>query len=440
MKSGLKPVDVTDVMRSVNALLMDKGNSAGYPESQSEEIRLPRIHASFHLPEKDSYEPEELLKYHDGEFIQAAYLAILRRMPDPNGMEHFLRLMREGRYSKKEILGILMASGEAKQYRVRIKGVRLHYWFAAIKRIPVLGHVAEWLVTILTLPRKLRHMQEMIHYLIAQSKILTYHYNDLNGILESFLRHQKERIDELDKNQKKIESELDLERIQKQEKEKQDSFSLQFYSDFQDRFRGTREDIKNRLSVYLPYLKKAGEPGVPLRILDLGSGRGEWLELMQEQGHRAVGVDKNLTFVYSCRAIGLDVVYADLLEYMQDQPDQQFDVITGFHIIEHLPFSMLLQVFDECFRLLKPNGLLIFETPNPENILVSTLGFHTDHTHQKPLVPELMEFVSKQKGFSHTEILRLHKRNEPEYTGNPYVDEVLYKMNMEQDYSIIAQK
>jgi O-antigen chain-terminating methyltransferase len=444
-KSGLKPVNVSDVMRSINVLLGKSEHQAENAELELDELRLPRVPTSFHVPEKDGYEPEELLRYHDEEFIQAAYYAVLRRAPDPQGKEHYLRILRTGKNNKKEILGMLMASKEAKRYGVKVKGIGIHGWIGKAKRIPAVGFLLEWLIAFLTLPRKFRHLQEHTNYLIAQNQMLAKQFNETADLLEERLRQQEEQQQnetrKLAKKHHELQTQMDqaIQALDAMDAGIED-FDDQFYSVFQDVFRGTREDIQNRLKAYLPYLNQAGQPDIPLHVLDLGCGRGEWLELMKQQGHHAIGVDKNFAFVHACRAIGLDVVHDDMLNYLRNQPGEKFDVITGFHIIEHLPFRVMLKVFDECQRLLKPGGLMIFETPNPENMLVSTLHFHLDHTHQRPLVPDLLAFIARQKGFSKAEILRLNKRKEPEYTGNPYVDEIIYKVNMEQDFAIIAQK
>jgi SAM-dependent methyltransferase len=181
-----------------------------------------------------------------------------------------------------------------------------------------------------------------------------------------------------------------------------------FFAAFDEQFRGTRAATKERLRVYLPLLQEAkiGVSGNP--VVDLGCGRGEWLELLQEEGIQGKGVDRNRVLVEECRQSGLDVVESDLLTYLCSLPDRSAGAVTGFHIVEHLPFELLLTVFDETVRVLQPDGIAIFETPNPQNMLVSTEEFYIDPTHRHPLPSSLLKFVAEVKGLARVKVLYLH--------------------------------
>jgi O-antigen chain-terminating methyltransferase len=181
-----------------------------------------------------------------------------------------------------------------------------------------------------------------------------------------------------------------------------------FFATHDERFRGTRAVIKERLSVYLPILKeaKAGVEGPP--ILDLGCGRGEWLELLQEEGMHAKGVDRNPIMVEECRRYTLEVVESDLIAYLCSLPDGSVSAVTGFHLVEHLPFDVLLQLFDESVRVLGPGGVAIFETPNPQNVLVSTHDFYLDPMHRHPLPSLLMKFIAENRGLCRVKIMPSH--------------------------------
>jgi SAM-dependent methyltransferase len=143
-------------------------------------------------------------------------------------------------------------------------------------------------------------------------------------------------------------------------------------------------------------------------VVDLGSGRGEWLELLQGEGFQARGVDQNHILVEECVGAGLDVMEGDLLTYLCSIPDQSIGGVTGFHIMEHLPFETLLKLFDETVRVLRPGGVAIFETPNPQNILVSSQEFYIDPTHRSPLPGALMKFIAEVKGLERVELIPLH--------------------------------
>src|SRR5262249_47024730 len=140
------------------------------------------------------------------------------------------------------------------------------------------------------------------------------------------------------------------------------------YASFEDQFRGTREDIKERLRVYLSVLQEAKLGSETRPILDVGCGRGEWLELLQEAGLCGQGVDRNRVLVEQCQRRGLRVVESDVLAYLRSLPGASLGVVTGFHIIEHLPLEILIKLLDETVRVLTSGGLAIFETPNPRNV------------------------------------------------------------------------
>lgn len=172
-----------------------------------------------------------------------------------------------------------------------------------------------------------------------------------------------------------------------------------FYFSFENRFRGPREEIKRRVRFYLPIVKKcrAGTRGRP--IVDLGCGRGEWLELLREQKLTASGVDLNKTMIDQCKQRGLKVVQADALEFLRGLPDDSHGAITGFHIIEHLPLDTLVSLIAETFRVLHPGGVAIFESPNCKNLMVGACSFYIDPTHRHPIFPETAQFMLENKGF-----------------------------------------
>ena len=213
------------------------------------------------------------------------------------------------------------------------------------------------------------------------------------------------------------------------------------YADFEDIFRGTREDIKNRQAAYLPYLKKAPGRGAARPILDVGCGRGEFLEMLHENGHEGTGVDSNPNMVERCRELGLQVERADGLEYLRRSKAGHYAAVTAFHVVEHVPHPRLLALLDEAFRALRSGGLLILETPNPKNLIVGASNFYMDPTHLNPIPPEQLRFVVEARGFVNAEIKPMHPV--PEYARPAgveipdYLAELLYGP---QDYAVVAWK
>jgi O-antigen chain-terminating methyltransferase len=177
------------------------------------------------------------------------------------------------------------------------------------------------------------------------------------------------------------------------------------YVAFENRFRGSREEIKKRLAVYLPHLSPVARAA---GVVDIGCGRGEWLELLRENGIPGRGVDLNRTMAEECRNRGHDVYQGDSLDYLEQLPDACLGAVTGFHIIEHLPWRTLLCLIDEIVRVLAPGGVMVFETPNPENISVGSCNFWADLTHRRPLFPPTVQFLAEQRGLVNVEILRLN--------------------------------
>ena len=180
-----------------------------------------------------------------------------------------------------------------------------------------------------------------------------------------------------------------------------------FYVAFEEQFRGSREDIYNRLNFYLPWIKQAQVGTKESPILDVGCGRGEWLELLRQSGYTARGIDINRVMIEQCNIRGLEGIESDAIAYLQSLSGNSLGAITGFHIIEHLPFEVLIKLLDEAVRVLHSGGLVIFETPNPENLLVGACNFYSDPTHRNPLFPPTLKFLVEQRGLVDVQLVRL---------------------------------
>lgn len=215
------------------------------------------------------------------------------------------------------------------------------------------------------------------------------------------------------------------------------------YSDFQDNFRGTRQEVKRRLAFYLPFAREALTATNNGLALDIGCGRGEWLELLEKINVNARGLDLNRVMVDRCHKRHLDVIETDVMDYLRKLNNNSVSVLTGFHIVEHLPFKILISLIDESFRVIKPGGIVIFETPNPENIIVGACNFYTDPTHKNPIPPQTLEFLLKTRCFTNVEIHRLNLMKEVNYIKDKDmadVNDVLFAMSKEQDYAVIGYK
>jgi SAM-dependent methyltransferase len=210
-----------------------------------------------------------------------------------------------------------------------------------------------------------------------------------------------------------------------------------FYRAFEDRHRGSRELIKSRLNAYLPFLIPLTSATTPT-ALDLGCGRGEWLELLGETGFRARGVDLDEGMLAACRERGLDVATEDALASLRAQPDASLALVSAFHLVEHIPFESVQELIDEALRALQPGGLLIMETPNPENLVVATSSFYMDPSHLRPIPPQLLEFLVEFGGFVRQRIVRLQEP--PQLHGDVPLQLMNVLNGVSPDYSVVAQK
>jgi O-antigen chain-terminating methyltransferase len=211
-----------------------------------------------------------------------------------------------------------------------------------------------------------------------------------------------------------------------------------FYHSFEAAFRGSREEIHERLSIYLPFIRPfIGFLDSP-SALDLGCGRGEWLQLLREVGLSGHGIDLDDAMLEDCSSHGLSVEKGDAIDCLRTLPDNSKSIISGFHIAEHLSFDQLRALITEAFRVLTPGGLLILETPNAENIRVGTLTFHMDPTHVRPLPPGLLSFLVRYAGFYRMKLLRLQENAELRLTKDVRLLHVLEGVS--PDYAVVAQK
>jgi O-antigen chain-terminating methyltransferase len=216
------------------------------------------------------------------------------------------------------------------------------------------------------------------------------------------------------------------------------AMSLNFYRAFEDRFRGSRELIKSRLQIYKPFIEPFSNACPAANALDLGCGRGEWLELLIECGFNAKGVDIDEGMLEACRTLNLDVEQGDALAYLESQPDQSHIIVSAFHVVEHINFAQLNHLVTQALRVLKPGGLLIMETPNSENILVGTSSFYLDPSHQRPIPSPLLSFVAEHAGFHKVKVLGLQESAEIQQKNEVSLHDVLGGVS--PDYAVIAKK
>ena len=172
------------------------------------------------------------------------------------------------------------------------------------------------------------------------------------------------------------------------------------------RFRGTPEEIRERVSVYVPELKSVVDLGP---VLDIGCGNGELLEVLAENEIPAYGIDMAESAVAQCVARGLDARADDALHHLASVPAGSLGAVTALHVVEHLDTDTLIEMIDLSLRALRPGGLLVLETPNPGNVLVGANFFYLDPTHERPVPSALLEFLVSIRGFAEAHVVPLRR-------------------------------
>jgi O-antigen chain-terminating methyltransferase len=453
---------------------------------------LPPLQLQPKLEKRDRYQLNDLLAYHDEAFIRNAYKAILKREPDDAGIAHFLKNLRNGRYSKLDVLYSLKFSPEGQNANVPVEGLGRLSVLRKTYRVPVAGYLLRLVVAIARLPVLVTNFRRLESHTMAQLERVAGHINeavahlsnenrkqfetlhkelsDLKGAvrlqMNSLMREQEKVVEAFSSTQTDLSSRVDetnqrateqaevqqrhaaelqaikaqLEKqidylIERRQKSRMDiaqqesrlsrlldgtavpAVSTQpaegevdhlldsLYFSLEDVLRGTPEQIKEEVKVYLPVLQNAG---IDSDILDVGCGRGEWLQVLRENGFEARGIDTNRILVQQCKDSDLDVEEREALSYLRSLPEAGLNVVTAFHFAEHLPLETLVRFLDESARALRPGGLIILETPNPENLLVGSCNFYLDPTHKNPIPIPTMKLLLEARGFRCEEVLKLH--------------------------------
>ena len=214
-----------------------------------------------------------------------------------------------------------------------------------------------------------------------------------------------------------------------------------FYKSFEDKFRGHRSEIKKRLLAYKPFLQILKQNNENPAAVDLGCGRGEWLEILKQNGFTARGCDVSEEMLKECEKNALEAKKQGAIEFLSELEDSSLALVSAFQLVEHLEFSELCELIKQARRVLKDGGILILETPNPENLRVATLNFYLDATHVKPIPPMLLEYLCEFEGFNNTFMMRLNSNlsfSEDLENQNVTLRDVLSSVGL--DYAVLGLK
>ena len=213
-----------------------------------------------------------------------------------------------------------------------------------------------------------------------------------------------------------------------------------YYLALENHFRGASSAIAERIAVYEPLVKAVLDQGVSGKVVDLGCGRGEWLHNLQRLGVDVLGVDLDPAMAQACQTQGLTAIATDALTGLNDLPAASCAAITSFHLVEHLAISDVIALMRLAWRALAPGGVVIIETPNPENLQVSAYSFYMDPTHRKPLPPPLLDFIARDAGFEYISIIRRNPWPEFEDETSPYPPLLRKLLFCGQDYALVAYR
>ena len=210
-----------------------------------------------------------------------------------------------------------------------------------------------------------------------------------------------------------------------------------FYLEFENKFRGSRQQVYDILSNYNGLIQYIVDTDKEPSLLDIGCGRGEWLQKCSNKGFKSIGLEINDQMVETCQNIGLEIMQGDAIDILKDLPENSFSLITAFHIIEHICFDSIYDIFVECKRILKKDGVLIIETPSIDNLSISSQNFYIDPTHINPINPDLLSFTLGRIGYDMVKVFYIN--------GGPLQNEDQYSLTrvlngVAQDVMMVATK
>jgi 2-polyprenyl-3-methyl-5-hydroxy-6-metoxy-1,4-benzoquinol methylase len=211
--------------------------------------------------------------------------------------------------------------------------------------------------------------------------------NLMNGVLEAQQRFNKATIESI----KILNNEINGSKIN--DNNISDRYNYIDYHKFEDENRGDEQSIFQKQKMYLKYFEGREN------ILDVGCGRGEFLELLAQNRISAKGLELSEDYVNYCKSKGLDVEYGDAISYLKEIPDNSLGGLIALQVVEHLNPAYLLQFVKLTHDKLMPNSYIILETINPQSLIVFTSSYFKDLSHEQAIHPATLQFIAKSAGF-----------------------------------------
>lgn len=221
--------------------------------------------------------------------------------------------------------------------------------------------------------------------------------NEFNSYATRTLNAMNKHIEILNSRIAELEKEIEKEKKEKNEKMDFD------YLKFEDKYRGTQEEIKNRLNSYTEYFQGK------TNILDIGCGRGEFLELLKEKNICAKGIDIEEDMILMCIQKGLDVKNIDALEYLNSLEDNSLGGIIMNQVIEHMEPKYLCKLIKVAHKKLQEGAYIVTETINPQSLIVFTEAYFMDPSHNRMIHPYTIQFLLENDEFKDVSIKYMNK-------------------------------
>jgi O-antigen chain-terminating methyltransferase len=372
---------------------------------------------------------ESLFTRGDQAFVDAAYRLVLRREADETGRRNYASQLASGT-SRLVVLAKLRMSEEGRRAGMPLPGLWIALVTAAAQRVLRrsglgamalrAGKVADGFYARRALGRSLVAWRARFESTVD---VVLRHGQQVEAMSQRIVDLREALIPKPVVSQETIDA---------------------YYLAFEDANRGTRESVLAKLTIYNDWLATCVPQanGLTHQIVDIGCGRGEWISYVKQKGRDAIGIDVNRVMVDACLAQGFNVRCTDALGFLRSLPTGSVAAVTGFHIIEHLPFDYLFALVQESYRVLVEGGSVLFETPNPENVLVGSHTFYHDFTHRNPVTPSAISFLLKYQHFEEIDIVRSSPYpEEAKVPGNdPLTERVNGHLCGPQDFAVIGRK
>ncbi|MBF0680376.1 MAG: methyltransferase domain-containing protein [Devosia sp.] len=461
-----------ETAKDIKAIVSEPGRRKGL--STIPLVPVPQA-ADAIAPGRQRYTIEEFAALDDEDFLRNAYRVILGREIDGVGLGTRLPALRNGQTTVVRILFSLTRSAEGRARGIKIRGLLPAAVIDRASTLPVIGRIVEpfqRLIVRSTTQQRLANLSvrqgdtiEGINHALTAIRKNQLALDQRIALAEQAAEATRLRAEEVADISHNSLSEIRATRneianqraamsqliaaarenlpapVQAKVDEIEDASLDALYVAFENRFRGSTDEIARRQERYLPIFRATPPVVAGGTVLDIGCGRGEFLSLLKKHNFVPKGLDLNAAMVAEARARGHDVVEGDAVAWLEAQPEGSLAAITGFHIVEHIPFKSLVRLVDAARRALSPGGIILFETPNPENLVVGACTFHYDPTHLRPLPPDYLKFIAEARGFGDARVIRTDEDcnlDQPESGFAPA--EINDWFRQPPDYAVYARK